>query len=132
MKKQLESKHILNQGYMMYNDSNPRIFKCKLCPNHKAVSQLKKLNIHLKLIHPESNNKIVQCLACTENNLFKSIKALFTHVQEFHRRLYQPFRCNFCDAHPGQTEYRNRICNAHSSSTSSSAFKLSRASLTTL
>ena len=96
MKKQLESKHILNQGLMMYNDSNPRIFKCKLCPNHKAVSQLKKLNIHFKLIHPESNNKIVQCLACTENNLFKSIKSLFTHVQEFHRRLYQPFRCNFC------------------------------------
>jgi KRAB domain-containing zinc finger protein len=95
----LKSKGVPN----MDTDENPRIFKCKACPKHKAVSQFKQLVAHMRAHHPKSqvgeDGWEFMCLACDKDDTdrtFNDITKLRKHVTNDHPTLYAPFRCSCC------------------------------------
>ena len=78
----------------MLNTENPDAFECGICQNNKfSKNSLSALNNHVYNSHKKDFS--VNCLICNQSQL-NSIEELKTHLSEKHSRVYQNYRCLYC------------------------------------
>ena len=78
----------------MLNTENPDAFECGVCQNNKfSKNSLSALTKHVHNSHKKEFS--VNCLICNQSQL-KTIEELKTHLAEKHSRVYQNYRCLYC------------------------------------
>ena len=78
----------------MLNTENPDAFECGVCQNNKfSKNSLSALTKHVHNSHKKEFS--VNCLICNQSQL-KKMEELKTHLAEKHSRVYQNFRCLYC------------------------------------
>ena len=78
----------------MLNTENPDAFECGVCQNNKfSKNSLSALTKHVHNSHKKEFS--VNCLICNQSQL-KTIEELKIHLAEKHSRVYQNYRCLYC------------------------------------